>query len=508
MTSEHFDVVIVGAGLSGIGAAYHLQKMCPGKSYQILESRKDMGGTWDLFRYPGIRSDSDMHTLGYNFKPWIAEKAIAEGPAILEYIHEAASENNIAPHIRFQHQVTRASWSSEDATWTVETQRADRGDRVSFTCNFLLMCAGYYRYREGFTPEFPGRERFQGTVVHPQLWPEDLDYKGKKIVVIGSGATAVTLIPVLAEDADHVVMLQRSPTYMFSRPFKDALANFLRKVLPARWAYAITRWKNISWQNWFYKKSRTKPGYVRKLLLDGVRDELGPDYDMETHFTPSYNPWDPRLCLVPDSDLFESIRSGKSSVVTDQIESFTETGILLKSGKELEADLIVTATGLNMVLMGETAFDVDGVPVDFSNTWTYKGLMYSGVPNLVNTFGYINASWTLRADITAEFFCRLVNHMDATGSRQGTPTLREQDADMPARPWIDEFSSGYMQRVMHLFPKQGDREPWLNTQDYRRDKKMYRNETFDDGALVFSSPEPGSASETDETLPLAANSGP
>jgi monooxygenase len=507
MTSEHFDVLIVGAGLSGIGAAYHLQKNCPGKSYAILESRKDMGGTWDLFRYPGIRSDSDMHTLGYNFKPWVAEKAIAEGPAILEYIHEAASENNIDPHIRYQHQVTRASWSSKNAAWTVTTHRPDRGDAVSFTCNFLLMCAGYYRYREGFTPDFPGRERFRGTIVHPQLWPEDLDYKDKKVVVIGSGATAVTLMPAMAEDAAHIVMLQRSPTYMITRPFKDGLANFLRKILPDSWAYAITRWKNVGWQNWFYRKSRKKPEQVRKLLLDGVQRELGPDYDMETHFTPSYMPWDQRLCLVPDSDLFESIKSGKASVVTDQIENFTETGILLKSGQELEADIIVTATGLNMVLMGETAFDVDGVPVDFSKTWSYEGLMYTGVPNLVNTFGYINASWTLRADITAEYFCRLVNHMDADGTRQVTPTLREQDADMPARPWIDDFSSGYMQRAMHLFPKQGDREPWINTQDYRRDKKMFHNDTFDNGALVFSNPAADSEGEAEESLPLAANSG-
>jgi monooxygenase len=505
MTTEHFDVVIVGAGLSGIGAGYHLQKNCPGKSYAILEAREDMGGTWDLFRYPGIRSDSDMHTLGYKFKPWLADKAIAEGPAILDYIHETASENGIEKNIRYQHRVTRASWSSDNATWTVDVQRGDQAD--SFTCNYLLMCAGYYRYKEGFTPDFPGRERFQGEIVHPQLWPEDLDYKGKKVVIIGSGATAVTLLPVMATEAAHVVMLQRSPTYMFSRPFKDALANFLRKILPADWAYAITRWKNITMQNHFYKKTRTQPDKVRKLLLDNMRKELGPDFDIETHFTPSYNPWDQRMCLVPDSDMFESLKSGKASVVTDQIESFTETGIQLKSGQQLEADIIVTATGLNMVIMGEAEFVVDGVPVNFGNTWTYEGHMYSGVPNLVNTFGYINASWTLRADITAEYFCRLVNHMDAIGARQVTPTLREQDANMKARPWIDDFSSGYMQRVMHLFPKQGDHEPWLNTQDYDRDKKMFASDTFDDGALVFSSPGAQAGGEPEEAVSLAASGG-
>ena len=486
MAQEHFDVIIVGAGLSGIGAACHLQKSCPSKSYVILESRAAMGGTWDLFRYPGIRSDSDMHTLGYNFKPWVADKAIAEGPAILDYIHEAASDHSVEKHIRYRQRVTRASWSSEDATWTVRTQDPEGGNTTSVTCNFLLMCSGYYRYKEGYTPDFPGRDRFQGQVVHPQLWPEDLDYEGKQVVIIGSGATAVTILPVMAEQAAHVTMLQRSPTYMFSRPFRDAFANFLRKILPDRWAYAITRWRNVLMQEWIYKKSRADPEWVRRKLLDRIRDELGPDFDIARHFTPTYNPWDQRLCLVPDSDLFESIKAGKSSIVTDQIETFTEHGILLKSGQELAADIIVTATGLNMVVMGEANFEVDGAPVNFGDTWTYKGLMFSGVPNLISTFGYINASWTLRADLTAEYMCRLLNHMDATATQQVTPQLRPQDAGMPARSWIEGFSAGYMQREMHLFPRQGDREPWINTQDYRRDRKLFLRDSFDDGALVFT----------------------
>jgi cation diffusion facilitator CzcD-associated flavoprotein CzcO len=444
-----------------------------------------MGGTWDLFRYPGVRSDSDMHTLGYRFKPWRAAKAIADGPAILEYVKETAAEYGVDAHIRYHHRVTGAVWSSADATWTVEAQRGDTGDRVSFTCNFLFMCAGYYSYREGHTPEFEGIERFRGAIVHPQKWPEDLAYAGKKVVVIGSGATAMTLVPAMAKDVAHIVMLQRSPTYVVSRPDKDAIANALRKLLPERWAYAITRWKNVSLQQFFYRRTRTQPGTVKAKLLHLVRKELGPDYDVQTHFTPSYNPWDQRLCLVPNSDLFEAIRSGQASMETSRIERFTETGIRLASGKQLDADIVVTATGLNLVVLGEMRFVVDDAPVDFSRTWTYKGMMYSGVPNLVSTFGYINASWTLRADLTSEYVCRLLNHMDRIGARQVTPRLRATDADMPARPWIDSFSSGYMQRVMHRFPKQGDREPWINPQNYARDKKMIRAGEIEDGALEF-----------------------
>ena len=487
-TAEHMDVIIIGAGLAGVGAAVHLQKHCPGKRYLILEGRQSMGGTWDLFRYPGIRSDSDMHTLGYNFKPWIAEKAIAEGPAILNYIHEAASENGVAEHIRYQQKVVKATWSTEQARWILEVASGPDAEPVTFTCNFLLSCAGYYSYKEGYTPEFPDRESFQGEIIHPQKWPEKLDYKGKNVVIVGSGATAVTLVPAMATDAEHVVMLQRSPSYLISRPFKDATANFLRKVLPSSWAYALTRWKNTLMQQIIYRRSRTHPAQVRKQLLTRVRRELGPDYDVKTHFTPDYNPWDQRLCLVPDSDFFAAVKSGAASVVTDHIERFTPKGILLKSGQELEADIIVTATGLNMSLMGDIEFRVDDQLVDFAKTWTYKGLMYSGVPNLINTFGYINASYTLRADLTAEYFCRLINRCDELGKQQVTPELRPQDQNMQAAPWINDFSSGYMQRVMHMFPKQGDHTPWLNPQDYFKDKKMFRNEPFDDGALNFTSP--------------------
>lgn len=486
MSDLHVDVIIVGAGLSGIGAGYHVQKNCPGKSYLILEGREQMGGTWDLFKYPGIRSDSDMHTLGYKFKPWRAKKAIAEGPAILEYIHETARENNISDNIRYQHRVSNASWSSEKSLWTLTVQRGKGEEKTEYTCKYLLMCSGYYQYKQGFTPEFTDLEQFQGQLIHPQLWPEELDYKNKKIVIVGSGATAVTLVPVLAEQAKHVTMLQRSPTYMISRPFIDKLANFLRKIMPENWAYAVTRWKNINRQNWIYKRSRTNPEQVKEMILKDLRKQLGPDYDIDKHFTPSYSPWDQRLCLVPDSDLFESLKSGKSSVVTQQIERFTADGIKLQSGEELEADIIITATGLNMVQLGEVSFEVDGQAVDFSKTWTYKGLMYSGVPNLVSTFGYINASWTLGADLTAEYFCRMINHMESDGHSQVTPTLREQDKDMVPRPWIEDFSAGYMQRVMPLFPKQGDRAPWINTQDYKRDKKLRGEAQFDDGALIFS----------------------
>ena len=485
---EHFDVVIVGAGLSGIGAAVHLRRECPGKTFVLLEARDTIGGTWDLFRYPGVRSDSDMHTLGYNFKPWLDAKSIADGPAILEYVKEAAREHDIDRHIRYRHRVRIAAWSSDTATWTIEAERVGSSEPVGVTCNFVLMCAGYYSYRGGYTPDFPGRERFKGPVVHPQKWDESLDFAGKRVVVIGSGATAMTLVPALAKTAQHVVLLQRSPTYVVSRPDQDAIANFLRKVLPERWAYALTRWKNVDFQQRVYRKTRTDPEFVKNRLLKMVREALGPGYDIEKHFTPRYNPWDQRLCLIPNADLFEALKSGRASMVTDQIETFTEKGIRLKSGTELEADILVTATGLNLAILGEAELSVDGEPVDFAKKWSYKGLMYSDVPNLVATFGYINASWTLRADLTAEYACRLLNHMDARGARQVTPRLRPGDADMSARPWIDGFSSGYVQRAMDRFPRQGDREPWVNPQNYRSDKAMIRRGEIEDGVLQFAGP--------------------
>jgi cation diffusion facilitator CzcD-associated flavoprotein CzcO len=486
MAAEVFDIVIVGAGLSGIGAACHLRRECPDKRFTILESREAMGGTWDLFRYPGIRSDSDMHTLGYDFRPWRESKAIADGPAILKYIRETAAEYDVEQHIRYQHRVTGASWSSEDATWSLEVQRGVEPGTMEIRCNMLLMCPGYFRYEAGYLPEFEGRERFTGDIVHPQHWPEDLDYRGKRVVIIGSGATAVTLLPELAKQAEHVVMLQRSPTYMISWPDEDVVANLLRKVLPEKTAYAIVRWKNVTIQQWIYRQTRARPDRVRRTLLRWVRKDLPEGYDVDTHFTPRYDPWDQRLCLVPNSDLFKTISAGKASVVTDEIDTFTEDGIRLASGDTLEADIIVTATGLDLRVMGGVEFRVDGEAVDFARTFTYKGIMSSGVPNMVSTFGYINASWTLRADLTARYFCRLVNHMDQYGFRQCTPTLRPEDEGMQSHPWIIGFSSGYIQRVLPRLPMQGDREPWLNPQNYAKDKKLFRESEIDDGVLVFA----------------------
>jgi monooxygenase len=497
---SHVDVLIVGAGISGIGAACHLRELCPSRTFAILEARNAIGGTWDLFRYPGIRSDSDMHTLGFRFKPWREAKAIADGPAIRRYVNETAREHGVTEHIRFGHRVRSASWSSDRALWTVAVDHGD--EQVTYTCNFLFMCGGYYSYDQGHTPDFAGMEDFRGTLVHPQFWPEDLDYAGKRVVVIGSGATAMTLVPAMAEHGADVTMVQRSPTYVVSRPDQDAIANTLRRFLPEKWAYAITRWKNVQLQRFFYNRTRTAPEKVRQKLLAGVRQHLGPDYDVDTHFTPRYNPWDQRLCLVPNADLFNAIKSGRAHVVTDQIDRFTERGLRLQSGRELEADIIVTATGLELVVLSGVSFSVDGERVSFPDTWTYKGMMYSGVPNLAQTFGYINASWTLRADLTAEYVCRLLNHMDAIGMRQVTPTLRPEDQDMAARPWIDDFSAGYMQRVMHKFPRQGDRDPWRNTQNYAEDKRMVRRAPIDDGALVFS--HPASATRMAHAEPAAA----
>lgn len=486
MTSEHVDVVVVGAGLSGIGAGYHLQTMCPDRSYVILEGRDGLGGTWDLFKYPGIRSDSDMHTLGFSFKPWTEAKSIADGPSILQYLKQTVAQFGIDKHIRYGKLVTKAEWSTDEAKWTVTSTNKTTGANSTITCSFLFMCSGYYSYKKGHTPEFAGRERFKGTVVHPQDWPTDLDYAGKRVVVIGSGATAVTIVPSMADKAAHVTMLQRSPTYMVSRPDHDVMANRMRKVLPEKMAYNLTRFKNTWRQQLVYNKTRTDPDKVKQLLLGGIKMELGADYDIAKHFTPSYNPWDQRLCLVPNGDFFKAMREGKASVVTDHISSFTETGIQLASGEHLDADIIITATGLELVTLGEMDFFVDGNQVDFAKTWTYKGFAYSDIPNLASTFGYINASWTLRSDLTAEYVCRLLNHMRKKGMEQCTPRLREQDRNMKERPWIDGFSSGYMQRMMHRMPRQGDHEPWINPQNYRRDKKMFKHSPIDDGVMQFS----------------------
>ncbi len=478
---EHFDVLIVGAGLSGVGAACRLRMECPGKSFAILEGRGALGGTWDLFRYPGIRSDSDMYTLGYRFRPWRNPKAIADGPAILDYIRDTAAEFGVDKTIRYHHRVTRASWSSDDARWTVEAEVGPERNVSAFTCGFLYLCTGYYDYENGYTPDWPGVERFRGRVVHPQKWPEDLDYEGKRVVVIGSGATAVTLVPAMAERAAHVTMLQRSPTYVVSRPAEDKVANRLRRHLPERAAYMLTRWKNVLLGMFFYGLARKRPETFKKMVAKGVRHHLGEEYDL-SHFTPSYNPWDQRLCLVPDSDLFRSIREGKSSVVTDHIETFDETGLRLKSGRQLEADIIVTATGLVLRLMSGLRLVVDGEPVDLPRTLVYKGMMLSGVPNLAFAIGYTNASWTLKCDLTAEYVCRLLNHMDAHGYARCTP--RGNDPEVREEPVID-FNSGYVQRSLHTLPKQGSKTPWRLHQNYVRDLSMMRYGRVDDGTMQF-----------------------
>ena len=483
MTIEHFDVLIVGAGLSGIGAGYHLQTRCRGRTYAILEGRDAIGGTWDLFRYPGIRSDSDMYTLGYSFRPWEEANAIADGPSILKYVRDTAREHGIERRIRFGHQVKRASWSSQDARWTVAAEHGDGEEAVQFSCNFLFLCGGYYKYSEGYTPDFPGAERFAGRIVHPQRWTDDIDYAGKRVIVIGSGATAVTLVPELAKKAAHVTMLQRSPTWVVARPAKDEGAIKLRKWLPPMLAYGVTRWKRVLLQQYFFNLCRRNPARARRLILGGVRAYLGPDYDVERHFTPRYNPWEQRLCLVPDADLFKAIRSKKASVVTDRIETFTETSIRLASGAQLEADLIVTATGLNLEVLSGLRLTVDGERIDPSRTYNYKGLMYSGVPNLASSFGYTNASWTLKCDLTCEYVCRLLNHMHKHGYLQCTP--RNADADLAAEPWVD-FSSGYIQRSLHLFPKQGSKPPWKLHQNYARDIMTLRFGRIDDGIMEFS----------------------
>ena len=481
MASEHFDVVIVGAGLSGIGAGYHLQANCPDRSYVILEGRDGIGGTWDLFRYPGIRSDSDMFTLGYAFKPWTEAKAIADGPSILNYVRETAREHGVDQHIRFNTQVKGASWSTQDAAWTVEVEKDGKTSHV--TANFLFLCGGYYSYAGGYTPEFPGVERFKGQLVHPQKWTPDIDHAGKKVVVIGSGATAVTLVPEMAKTAAHVTILQRSPTYVVAAPGEDKQANWLRTKLPAKLAYAITRWRKVLFGIVFYNYARKQPAKVKAGIIGMVRKQMGPDYDVATHFTPTYNPWDQRICLVPDADLFTALKSGKAEVVTDHIESFTETGIQLKSGRVLEADLVVSATGLVLQAMNGLKLSVDGRPIDPGKTLSYKGMMYSDVPNLASAFGYTNASWTLKCDLTCEYVCRLLNHMKKTGERQVTP--RNNDPEIGEVPWLD-FSSGYVQRAMASFPKQGTKAPWKLHQNYALDLMNLRFTRIEDGVLAFS----------------------
>lgn len=479
MSGSHFDVLIVGAGLSGIGAAVHLQTECAGKTYAVLEGRAAIGGTWDLFRYPGIRSDSDMHTLGYVFKPWTQAKAIADGPNIRQYVRETAAEHGVDQNIRFGHKVTNASWSSEDAVWTVTCMVA--GEAVTLTCHFLFMCSGYYNYDAGYTPDFAGLETFKGQVVHPQKWASDIDYKGKKVVIIGSGATAVTLVPEMAKTAAHVTMLQRSPTYIVSAPSRDRFANFMRAILPDRLAYRVTRWKNITLGRYFYQKTQRNPEAAKRILFRRLRKNLGEGFDIRRDFTPRYNPWEQRLCLVPDNDLFNAFKSGDASIRTAHIEAFVPEGIRLTSGEVLEADLVVTATGLDLQLFGGMGLTIDGETKTAQDFVTYKGLMFSGVPNLANVFGYTNASWTLKADLTCQYVCRLLNHMDASGTDYCVPRLTDDVTLKEMQP----LSSGYFARAVDKLPREGTALPWQQHHDYFADMKILREGELEDGAMSF-----------------------
>ena len=488
MPNEHVDVLIVGGGLSGVGAACHLRMKCPGKTFAILEARDAIGGTWDLFRYPGVRSDSDMFTLGYSFRPWKQAKSIADGPAIRSYINETADDYGVRDAIRLNHRVVSADWASEEARWTVEVARTDTGETVQMTCGFLYACTGYYRYDEGFTPDFPGRERFKGEIIHPQHWPEGYDYSGKRLVVIGSGATAVTLVPAMADRAAHVTMLQRSPSYVVSLPGRDPLARLLRRVLPTKVVYPIVRWKNVLIAMAFFQLSRRRPQLVKGLIRRSVERQLPAGYDVETHFRPRYNPWDQRVCLVPDGDLFAVLSDGRASIMTGRIETFTETGIELTSGEELAADVIITATGLDLLALGGISLTVDGELVGLPDKVAYKGMMLSGVPNLAVALGYTNASWTLKCDLCSHYVCRLLNFMDEHGYDQCMPL--EPDPSLPREPFID-FNSGYVVRAIHKFPKQGPDRPWRLYQNYPRDVRLLKHgELLDDGIAFSRGPSP------------------
>jgi monooxygenase len=501
VSTEHLDVLVVGAGLSGIGAGHYLQAECPWASYAIFEGRDAIGGTWDLFRYPGIRSDSDMYTLGYSFRPWTGEKSIADGASILEYIRETARVEGIEGKIRFNHRVVAADWSTEDARWRVTAERTDperpdaAPERIELTAGFIFSCSGYYRYDKGYQPEFPGMDDFAGQVIHPQQWPADLDYAGKQVVVIGSGATAVTLVPSMADPGDgsgaaHVTMLQRSPSYVVSMPAKNPLAQLLQRFLPSKLSGPIVKWMNALGSQGFFQLSQRYPGFVKKLLRKRLEGLLPEGYDIDTHFTPSYDPWDQRVCLVPDGDLFRAIGDGTVSVVTDHIDTFTETGIRLQSGRELAADIVVTATGLELLFIGGIEASVDGQPVDIASKLTYKGMMLEGVPNLALAIGYTNASWTLKCDLTCDYVTRMLNHMRTTGLRQATPV--NADSSVTPAPLLG-LSSGYIQRSADRFPKQGSRQPWQVHQSYLRDYRALKRSDVTDGVMVFSNPAPAIA---------------
>ena len=481
--TEKIDVLVVGAGISGIGAGYHLQSKCPDANFIILEGRDKIGGTWDLFKYPGIRSDSDMYTLGFNFKPWKEQEAIADAPSILKYLNETVEEFNLKDKIRFGKYVKKANWSSSSNSWTVDVEDKRTGDLSQISCSFIFMCSGYYSYKEGYTPEFEGIEDFAGDIIHPQKWDENFDYSGKKIVVVGSGATAVTIVPEMAKKAEHVTMLQRSPTYVVAAPEKDKLANSLRKYMPLKLAYWIIRWRNILRQQYYFRLCKKYPKGVKNAIIREAKKRLVTDFDVKTHFTPSYNPWDQRMCLVPDGDLFEQINNGKASVVTDHIKNITKNGILLKSGEELKADVIVTATGLNLEMLSTVDFIVDNNAVDISKTVTYKGMMYSGIPNLASTFGYTNASWTLGADLTSEYVCRIINHMKKNNYNVVCPQSKTQ---IETDPDYLNLSSGYIKRSLHIFPQQGKKAPWRNNQNFLKDIFQIRYGRIDDGEISFS----------------------
>ena len=482
MIGNHIDVVVVGAGISGIGAAYNLQDRCPQKTFTILEGRSNIGGTWDLFKYPGVRSDSDMHTMGFKFKPWNSPKTIADGPAILSYLDETVEENDLRKKIQFNKKVIGASWSSSEALWTLEVEDQSNKTVERTTCNILYLCGGYYNYDEGYTPEFKGVEQFKGKVIHPQKWPEDLDYSDKKVVVIGSGATAVTIVPSMAEKVKHITMLQRSPTYYFAAPDEDAIGNFIKRFTTDRLGYFLVRWKNILMGRFMLSRMRKNPEKIKTMLIDQVRDHLGEDYDVDKHFTPRYMPWDQRLCFVPNGDMFNAINSGKASVVTDTIDTFTEEGIKLDSGEVLEADIIITATGLNMQLLNGIDIKIDNETLDISQKLQYKTMMFSDVPNLIATFGYTTASWTLGADLISEYACKLINLLDKKECNYFCPEFGD---DVTSENDYLDLSSGYIERVKHKLPKQGSRDPWINSQDYLKDITQIRFKSLEDEDLKF-----------------------
>jgi monooxygenase len=484
---EHVDVLVVGAGISGIGAAYHLTQQCPDKTFVVLDALESFGGTWWTHRYPGARSDSDLFTFGYRFKPWPGNP-IATSDEILSYLGDVIEENDLGEKIRYKHRITAATWSSDHRRWTVDATRTDTGEAVQLTAGFVWMCQGYYNHAKGHTPEWPGMERFRGPIVHPQTWPDDLDYAGKRVVVIGSGATAATLIPAIADDAEHVTMLQRSPTFFISRPNTNELANTLRSLdTPEEWTHEIVRRQVIQMQDVMTKMALEQPDVARTFLLESIRPLLPEGFEVEKHFNPRYRPWQQRIAVLPEGDMFKAIKAGKASVVTDEISSFTEDGILLASGETLEADVVITATGFDLCVFGDVGFSVDGEPVDFSDTVTYRGVMFTGVPNVAYVFGYFRASWTLRADIIADMVCNLLNHMDEKGSTMVVPAIRDEEAGMELGPWVDpeNFNPGYLTRSMHLMPKQGAHDPWRLLHDYMVEKDLLPNADFEDGTLIF-----------------------